>query len=119
MAQRYPALFPGLIRLASHHLNAWLQAYRTRRPYLSPTQAQPGSPDDDTLVLFGIKHFGEGEISNCKEVPGETGRYVALSLTVSFHRPKTARGWGRGTSVQPSSQCCPPFMNLIQSHSGL
>lgn len=52
------------------------------------------SPDDYALVLFGIEHFGEGEICNCKEVPGETGH------TRSWARPcwgsQTSQGMGRG-----------------------
>lgn len=94
-------------RLSSHYLEVWMQTRYPRCLDLFPPQL--GSPDDDTLVLFGIKHFGEGEISNCKEVPGETGHKILLSPTISFHSPNTTRGWGIGIFAQPSSQCCPPL----------
>lgn len=95
-------------RLASHHPGVWMQTYCPGCSSLSPTRAQPGSPDDDTLVLFGIKHFGEGEISNCKEVPGETGHWVSPSLTVSSHSP-TVPGIGeKSISVQPAASAARP-----------
>lgn len=30
-------------------------------------------PDDDTLVVFGIHHFGVGDVRDGKEVPGAGG----------------------------------------------
>lgn len=61
------------------------------------------SPDDDTLVVFGIHHFGVGDVCNCKEVPGGGGRHIGITVSPQRgHLGLWALGEGGGTATRYS-----------------
>lgn len=70
------------------------------------------APDDDTLVVFGIHHFGVGDVCDGKEVPGVGGKRCHVTpakgpashpdhpqaRTRSLQHPATEARQGCGTS---------------------
>lgn len=83
--QRYQAIFQVPTAVLARCRPA------TEGPPFIPHIKAARSPDDYALVLFGIEHFGEGEICNSKEVPGEKGHW-SRPLPLSS---QTSQGLGR------------------------
>lgn len=111
----------------SHSRSGLMQTCHLRfLPYIPPAPTlphahkgpQPNPPDNYALILFGIKHFGESKICNCKEVPGETGHRCHWDRAPPLKPLKGQVGKHLCPPWQPILLHPPPWGNAPCPHSG-